>query len=305
MSPRKRAPNSSLIPGPFASLARFFVGPGRTFALAVLMLAMFVAACYWGWQEVHGDVLALPEYMLSPKDIVVTDHPEWLSFDIREKAFQNASLQQNLSIMDPDLNERIASAFSVHPWVAKVNRVTKRYPSTVVVDLEYHHPVCVVEIGDSKIPVDVEGTALPPSDLPQSQIDRYPLLVCPGLSTPRGLPGDQWGDPRVVGAAEIAAALGDRWKTCRFVRITPVAVSESSRVGDVVYRLHTANGTVVVWGAPPGVKTPGQPTTAEKLAYLDEELRRYGTLEGHDGDSRELDLVSNIRRRRLDGQQER
>jgi hypothetical protein len=285
-----------------ADFVKFLVGPGRTVALALLILVLFGAAWYWGWQEVHGDVLASPEYMLSAEDIVVSNRPDWMRFDIREKVFRDASLHQNLSIMDPDLNERIASAFSLHPWVARVNRVSKRYPASVVVDLEYRHPVCMVHIGSQIIPVDVEGNALPAWDLPPSEMDRYPRLVCADLSTPRGPVGEQWGDPRVVGAAEIAAALGDRWKSCHFDRIEPVPAPDSNRIGDAVYHLHTRSGTIVVWGRAPGVTTPGAPTTAEKLAYLDEEIQRYGTLEGPNDWERHLDLTLLIRTRQSEGE---
>ncbi len=297
MSSRKRTSKFTFIPGPLADLVKFLVGPGRTFVLALLILGLFSGACYWGWQEVHGYVLASPEYILSPEDIVVTSRPNWMSFDIREKVFQDASLHQNLSIMDPDLTERIASAFSLHPWVAKVNRVSKRYPASVVVDLEYHHPVCVVETGHQRIPVDVEGNALPAGDLPPSEMERYPRLICDDLATRQGLVGDPWGDPRVVGAAEIAAALGDRWKNCRFNYIKPVPAPDSSRIGDAIYHLYTGNGTRVVWGRPPGVNSPNEPETAEKLAYLDKEIQRYGTLEGPDGWQRHHDLTTLMRSR--------
>ncbi|MHB8902763.1 MAG: cell division protein FtsQ/DivIB [Thermoguttaceae bacterium] len=298
MNARKRASRFSLLPRPVAQLARFLVGPGRTFALAALMLILFGAAWYWGWQQVHAEILASAEYLLSPEDIVVTDRPDWMTFDIREKVLRDASLNQNLSIMDPDLNERIASAFALHPWVAKVNRVRKLYPGTVVVDLEYRRPVCVVHSGGQLTPVDVEGNALPAGDLAPNEMDRYPRLVCADLSTRRGPVGEQWGDPRVLGAAEIAAALAGRWQSCHFDRIEILPAPDSNRVEDAVYQLHTRSGTIVIWGHAPGGKVAGDPGTAEKLAYLDDEIHRYGTLEGANDRPRLLDLPLLIANRR-------
>lgn len=298
MSPRKRVSRLPLVPGPMADLVKFLLGPGRTLTLSLLIVVLFGGAWYWGWQQVRADVTSSQAYVLSPADIVVTDRPGWMSFDIREQVFRDPGLQQGLSIMDPDLNQRIAAAFAAHPWVAEVKRVSKRHPAQVVVDLKYHEPVLMVFSPGRVTPVDVEGNALPPGDIPLNEVMRYPRLECDSLPTPRGLAGDQWGDPRVVGAAEIAAALGDRWATCRLDRIEPVTDPATNRVGDIIYRLQTRSGSIVVWGRSPGTHAPGEPTTAEKLAYLDEEIAKYGTLEGPKGRSRVIDLAFQIRNRR-------
>ena len=277
---------------------KFLVGPGRTVMFGLVIVVLYGGAWYWGWQHVHGDVLASSSYILSPDDIVVTNRPDWMSFDIREKVFRDASLPQNLSIMDRDLNERIAAAFSFHPWVAKVNWVRKGYPAGVVVDLEYRRPVCMVYTFDKFIPVDVEGNALPACDIPPSEVARYPRMDCPDLSTPRGLVGDQWGDPRVLGAAKIADALGDRWKKYRLRRIEPIPATDGNRLPAPEYRLRTHSHSVVIWGHAPDMNIPGEPTTEEKLAYLDEEIERYGSLEGPNDWAREIDIRSQIRTRR-------
>ena len=294
MCPRKRTSRIPLASGPMGDLVRFLFGPGRTLALGLAILGAFGAAWYWGWEQVRGDVLMSPAYTLSPDDIVVTNRPEWMGFDIREKVFRNASLRETLSIMDGDLNGRIAAAFSNDPWVAKVNRVRKCYPGGVEVDLEYRRPVCVVETCTGLIPVDIEGNALPAEDIPESEKERYPRIVCPDLSTPRGLPGDPWGDPRVLGAARLADALGDRWKSYRLRLIEPVPPTDNVRPGDSWYRLRTQSHSIVVWRRAPGMEIPGEPTTRDKLAYLDEEVRRYGNLEGRNGESREFDVVTHI-----------
>lgn len=298
MSPRKRASRIPLASGPVGDFVRFLVGPGRTLVVGLLILASSGGAWYLGWQRVRGDVLAAPAYTLSPDHIVVTNRPDWMSFDIREKVFRNASLQQALSIMDPDLNERITAAFSLQPWVAKVNHVVKQYPARVVVDLEYRRPVCVVNTCDQLIPVDVSGVVLPAWDLPPSELARYPRVECPDLSTPRGPVGEPWGDPRVVGAARIAQTLGDRWSTYRLRQIELLPTDAQNRMEDTVYEMRTHSHSRVIWGRAPGMEVPGEATTAEKLAYLDEEVRRYGNLEGPSGWSHVIDLPLEIKNQR-------
>lgn len=298
MSPRKRVSRIPLASSPIGDFVRFLVGPGRVFALGMMIVASFTGAWYWGWQQVHGDVLTSPAYMLSPDQIIVTNRPDWMSFDIREKVFHNASLRQTLSIMDPDLNEQITAAFSLQPWVAKVNRVTKQYPARVIVDLEYRHPVCVVNTCDQLIPVDVEGVVLPVWDIPPSEIARYPRVECPDLSTPRGPVGEPWGDPRVVGAARIAEALGDRWRNYRLRQIEVVPTTDQNQMEGTVFRMRTHSHSSIIWGRAPGMEVPGEAETAEKLAYLDAEVRKYGNLEGPSGWSHIINLPSEIRNQR-------
>lgn len=298
MSPRKRASKSPLRRGPLADLAKFLVGPGRTPVLALVIVAVFGGAWYWGWQQVRADVTASADYVLTPDDIVVTNRPKWMGFDIRTQVFHDPGLQQSLSIMDPDLTERVSAAFARHPWVAKVVRVRKQHPASVVVDLKYYEPVLMVHSPNQIIPVDVEGNQLPQWDIPLNEALRYPRLDRGDLPTPKGLVGDPWGDPRIVGAAQIAAALGDRWRSYRLERIEPIPEPMSALVADTIYYLHTQGGSIVEWGRAPGVDIPGEPSTEEKLAYLDKEIADYKTLEGPNGRARKIPLRFLIRDQR-------
>jgi hypothetical protein len=261
----------------------------------VLITAVFGGVWFWGWQEVRDDVLASDSYTLSPKDIVVANQAEWIRVDIREEVFRDASLQQRLSIMDPTVNERVAAAFSLHPWVAKVRRVDKRHPAGVTVELEYHRPVCMVNTYGRLIPVDVNGIVLPMDDIARSVARRYPRLD--GVNTTPNRPvGTQWGDLRVIGAAEIAGTLGNRWQTYHLEKIVPVVKQSDHGVADILYDLYTRSGSIVAWGHAPGMNAPAEPTAAEKIAYLDRIIERYGTLEGKD-EPQEIDLLFHLRNR--------
>lgn len=207
MSSRNRKSNFSLIPEPLARGIGLLVGPARTPALAAVVVGLFAGAWWWSWQRVGADVLASDSYWLAPDDIVVSNEVDWIrSDDIRREVFHNASLESRLSIMDPELTERIAAAFSLHPWVARVRRVSKRHPAGLAVELEYRRPVCMVEAPGRLIPVDVEGNRLPDGDFALNQAVRFPRLT--DIETmPVGPPGTRWGDLRVADGAAIAAAL--------------------------------------------------------------------------------------------------
>lgn len=300
MSSRNRKSNFSLIPEPLARGIGLLVGPARTPALAVVVVGLFAGAWWWSWQKVGADVLASDSYWLAPEDIVVSNEVDWIrSDDIRREVFHNASLESRLSIMDPELTERIAAAFSLHPWVASVRRVSKRHPAGLTVELEYRRPVCMVEAPGRLIPVDVEGNRLPDGDFALNQAVRFPRLT--DIETmPVGPPGTRWGDLRVADGAAIAAALGDRWAAFRLDRIVPLRRSDSDRRPDYVYELYTHGGSRVVWGRAPGAKSPGEPSVAEKLQFLDSWVKRHGTLEGTRG-PQEIDVPYLLKRGRTAG----
>ena len=100
----------------------------------------------WRGSKLKDSNSRSPDYRIGPEQVEITPQPPWIQqSDIRAEVFRNPTLDGPLSIMDDDLAERIANAFARHPWVAKVERVTKQYGS-VKVELVYRKPVCMVEV---------------------------------------------------------------------------------------------------------------------------------------------------------------
>ena len=94
---------------------------------------------------------------------------------------RDASLDAPLSILDEQLAERLAKAFSFHPWVAEVREVRKSIPARVTIDLVYRRPVCMVELPDRSglYAVDAQAFLLPSRDFldePQKAA-QYPRLA--------------------------------------------------------------------------------------------------------------------------------
>jgi len=262
--------------------------PGRPVLLGGLIVAVFLGAWYFVWREVRGHVLSSADYVATPQEVEITPLPSWIHVDIRTEVFRNASLDGPLSIMDDNLAERIATAFSLHPWVAKVERVAKQHPAKVKVQLEYRRPVLMVEVPGGLLPVDARGVLLPAGEFSPLEQSRFPRLVGVG-TVPLGTAGEGWGEARVVGAAEIAAALGPAWDELRLAQIVPYAASTAGRPDEIVYVLSTRGGTRIVWGSAPGRRGTGELPTAEKVAALKEYAAAHGTLEGRGG-PQELDL---------------
>jgi len=288
-----------VLPVPLRHLIEFLQGQGRTAALVALTVAVFVGLWYAAWQEVGEDVLASQEYWLVQENVHITPPAPWVHRDVRFEVFRDGSLDGPLSLMDDDLAQRIANAFSLHPWVAKVHRVTKRYPAQVEVQLEYRRPVLMVQVSGALLAVDAEGVLLPSEsrDFSPIEILAYPRLV--GVYTaPVGPVGTRWGDARVLEGAEIAAELLPTWQQLNLDCIVPSTLVELGHGDQYAYQLVTKAGTRILWGRAPSAEIPGEPTAAEKVAWLVNYQRDNGTLEGGDG-PQELDVrtLGSTRRR--------
>ena len=250
--------------------------------LALVIVAGFSAGAVYLWREVGDRVLSSHEYRLTIDRVDITPAPDWIHADVRAEVFRDASLDRPLSIMDPELTEWIGTAFSLHPWVGEVSRVTKRYPARVEVELAWRRPVCMVrETSGRLLPVDVTGVLLPSDDFSPNEIERYPRLE--GIETvPVGPAGNRWGDARVLGGAEIAAAFGPSWQQLSLDRIVPLR-SGMSTDEEPTYELSTRGGTKIIWGRAPNTDMPGEVPAVDKVARLKKYRQEYGTLEGTNG----------------------
>ena len=286
---KKTAPKRKAnVPPYLKTIIQFGLGPGRALVLSLLVIGLFVVAWRGTWLAVRDTVVSAPQYWLTPDRIEITPTPEWIHTDIREEAFRDASLDKPLSILDQDLVERIARAFSLHPWVAEVRRVRKRHPASLEVDLVYRRPVCMVVVPDGMHPVDIEGILLPgAANFPPGEAMQYPRLL--GVETTPTSHGTRWRDVRVMEGAEIAAAFGTVWQELRLDHIKPYVEPNSESAGDYSYLLFTSSGSRIHWGRAPGNGMPGEATASEKIALLQDYFQKHGTLDGPD-ESRSLDI---------------
>jgi len=280
---RKTQPGSGSALAAWARLAvRTIRGPvGATLLLA----AVLVGGWYLTWHVIGANVLRSDRYVLRQESLDVPSPPDWIHTDVRGEVFRSLAFEGPLSIMDDHLAKRVADAFALHPWIAKVRRVTKQHPGRVKVELDYRRPVCMVEVPGGLLPVDAESAWLRSEDFSPVEASQYPRLS--GLeSMPVGSVGTKWGDGRVVGGAEIAALLATAWNELQLARIVPSARPQSGP--HYSYELYTRGGTRILWGLAPGAGVPGDVPAAEKIERLRKYVAAHGTLDG----SHQLDLRS-------------
>jgi hypothetical protein len=263
----------------------------RVLVVAGVLVALLAGASYTIWHHVRNHVLAGSQYQVHPEHITITPLPEWIKGDIKAEILRDLNRSGPLSLLDDDLTVRLAGAFAAHPWVSRVDRVSKHFPSGVEVVAAYRVPVAMVEVqeGQALLPVDVQGVVLPTRETSGKQnftpeeAERYPRIA--EIHTmPAGPVGARWGDAAVIGGAQIAAALADDWNTLKLARITPWERKPARSGVEYTFVLVTHSGTMVFWGRAPGTETAGEVPASEKIAQLKlYAAQNKGSLDGPDG----------------------
>ncbi len=258
--------------------------------VGVLAIVGVVVVGRMVWLHVREHVAARDDYRLTAADISITAPPPWIHANVKAEAIHDGLSEAPLSILDDGLVERIHSVFSLHPWVAKVQRVTKSHPAHVEVEIVYRRPVAMVEVPGGWYPVDAEGVLLPIDDFSPADARSYPLLS--GVeSSPIGGAGVKWGDAVVFGGAKVAESLRPLWSEFALRKIRwakPAAGSDPS--APAMFELLTVGGNVILWGAAPGTETSGEPTAQQKIVRLKAYVASHGSLDDPRGGSRDLDL---------------
>jgi hypothetical protein len=293
MSPRIK-PELAPLPSPRARLFR--IRP-RVWVCLTLLAGLGIGT-HFLWLRTAPIVARDPQYLLSAERIKITPAPPWIRSDIKAQVLRDSGLIGNFSVLDDwdSLARRVKDAFALHPWVASVERITRRLPSSLEVELKYRRPVAAIESGDMSgvmfLPVDENGIRLPEGDLTETE-RRY----LPRVSGVQGRPlvGDKWDDPRVLGGVRLAARLADVWQQLRLVEIL-ANVPSSSRDDKPFYtfELVTTGGTRIIWGATPGQESSfGESAFDQKRKRLIDYASQHGKLETLDGPA-VLDVRSDL-----------
>jgi hypothetical protein len=249
----------------------------------LLPVAMIGAgiALFPALRTVLPDLSARPEYQLRTADIVIPDPPRWIPSDLASKVLRDAGLPEEVSVLQPDLVEKIHAAFVKHPWIQAPVEVRSSVPARIEVVFEYRQPVAMVEVSDGFYPVDDEGVLLPPGDFPPSELDRYPRIV--GMrSPPVGGLGAAWGDARVIGAARLAVVLMPYWEEWKLKAIdVPTRQRADQKYEDLEFTVTTLGGSRIIWGRAPGNNHPLEVTDEKKVRRLKDFLAKGKTFDGN------------------------
>ncbi len=250
--------------------------------VAAALVALIAGAAHLVWQHVELLLSETPHYALRSQDIEITPPPSWVRADVKSEVIRDTSLDADLSVLDQDLANRLADAFTFHPWVKEVRQVAKQAGPHVIVDLAYRQPVAVVDtqVQDNAdlLPVDIEGVRLPGEGFSRQEKKRFPRIV--GILT-QPLVGQQWNDPRVPGAARLAVLLRNVWEEFGLAAITlsqtpatSIPAETAVAAKHAIYELRTQSGTRILWGHAPDTRVADEPSDTQKLDHLRRSIRR-------------------------------
>ena len=221
----------------------------------------------WG-AEYMNDKL----YGVEPTQIHVTPPPTFVRSDVVKTVYHDTAME-GLSLLDKQATAKIASAFSTHPWVRRVNSVRKLPGGKIDVRLDYRQPVAMVPVvsqhdevkGDGFFVVDGEGVLLPTSEFSSAETQRFVHIVVPNVY-PNGNAGSSFGDHRVTAAARLAEVIAPFLNETKITSINVLGDPRASTLPQL--ELRTSTGKTKFWGNPPGLESPGEPTAAMKLEAL-------------------------------------
>ena len=282
---RKKAPKAAASPPPtpviVTSRAKsWFFRPRQLMITAAVAMTMIMIPVLARRMPKLND---RPEYRIGSEQVSISTPPAWIPSDLAQQVFVRAGLEENQSLLDATLSERVAAAFHTHPWVQEVRSVRKTFPARMHVEVIYREPAAMVKGVDGYYPIDRHGILLPARDFSDADIERYPVIERVA-SVPMGKLGESWGDPAVSGAAELAATLNAKrdgkdswWSELELTAILmPRRVALIEDADELEYELRTKGGSEILWGRGPNSRHPGELAVAQKLQRLSEYQRDYG-----------------------------
>lgn len=191
---------------------------------------------------------------------------------------------------DKTLLEEASNSFNLSPIVKKVKSVQRKFPNTIVADIEYFEPVAMVyvnseAIGKGFLPVDKDGCQLPTTFFKKSDLDNY-MAITGIQSLPMNPVGQCWNDVRVETASQIADELTPYKDE---LGIVGIHVHESSEINEnfsynpTCFDIRLKNHTFIRWTRCI-FKSTGKETvdkelsTKEKIAILRQRLKEKGEI---------------------------
>ncbi|MBW8885331.1 MAG: hypothetical protein JF612_11300, partial [Planctomycetia bacterium] len=131
-----KSKTTATVSGGFA-LVRFLWRPqNRALVLTAIVVLAAIGGSIYGWRRWGEPSTGSPEYLVTAERISVTPQPAWIHTNVKAEVLRSLT-GAKLEVVDRELVKKIAEAFALHPWVAKVVRVEKRFPAQVHVELEY------------------------------------------------------------------------------------------------------------------------------------------------------------------------
>ncbi len=242
-------------------------------AFAILWPTLLIVGGYVGWHRWGSEHVSAQYFGVDPTRIEITQPPEHVRSNIVKAVYRDAAMDA-LSLLDRQATAKIASAFSMHPWVRNVIGVRKLPGGAIEVRLEYRVPVAMVHVfkpdptdkGSYFFPIDGDGVLLPTNEFARSETKDFIHIEIPNTYSSNAFVGSPFGDSRIKYAAQLAEILAPFREKAGIRSIGVYGDPRHSAVPQ--YEITKVNGTKFAWGSPPGSEQPGEDTLNMKIRAL-------------------------------------
>ncbi len=213
-----------------------------------------------------------------PEAVVLGALPSFVPAEVAAE-LSRVRVDTAYSVADPELDRRARAAFESHPWVRRVARIRRLYPSRLLVDVELRKPFALVDVEEWRLTVDGEGIVLDdrgsraPEGLPIVRGDRKSVPRIPRIGRPFKALAVHRG---LAVLRDLVANADHRFLVDYRVLAADVTKAAAEKGGDVVLEL--GNGVRVEWGeSESGALSGVEPGARRKLdALLEAEAAHPG-----------------------------
>lgn len=196
----------------------------------------------------------------------------------------NEATKAKISVLDPQLPQRLRDALQSSPWVADVRSVMVEFPRSVRIDVALSRPQVAVQTGARVVMVDSRGMVLP---MVFADADRFlafnrhlqpPLRLLVNPPSPAPL-GQVWDSPAIRAGLAVDACLAPLHAVLPIesIDIANVGGAVDPRQSEIALRAKPFGGPplTVLWGRDPIGASYGENSVEQKFAHLAVVLRTW------------------------------
>ena len=255
--------------------------PWRLFkgVLAAVVTAAIGGGAVWGYFTLHEEVRQSPQYQMTLQSLYLVKFPPWMTESIRAELDVrrlDPTFPAEFSLLDDDVCDRMAAAYSRCLWVERVERVVRRDPRSdparppLEVCLKFRRPLAFVQVQEGFCLVDEQGVRLP-GLYGEPRLGASTFIAITGVPWMAPPPGQVWNEPSLAAGLKVAAAVEPRRQAFHLVSIDMSNYGYKKDRRDTEIALLTAAETRIKWGkAPtPEAELLQEKSPVEKVAYLD------------------------------------
>jgi hypothetical protein len=233
--------------------------------LVVLSMAALVLSIRFGWHC----LINLDRFKVKPGTFSF-DLPSWAKMELLDEIKKIPIIEEEHSIFERGLPEKIAEAYSKKPWVAKVHSVKKEFPNKIKIKFSLRKPFAVFKKGKSFYLLDGECIRLPEKYYYWPDGDPETFFIRSSKVSKAPAYWAKWDDTGIKTGVELVRFLR-RNEAHKLLNIVIVDVSNidaknDSAESDII--LITRKGTQIKWGRSSLCKTHGELSDIEKLQNL-------------------------------------